>query len=101
MSNQVNSELLDRTGDLLDNSLITDSQVSVIKTMVHNNDIEGLYWALPKIERDIADREQKAREQALNEQLDGFDQSDAGREVYDEDFNDWVSRHEPDGEDKY
>ena len=101
MSNQVNSELLDRTGDLLDNSLITDSQVSVIKTMVHNNDIEGLYWALPKIERDIADREQKAREQALNEQLDGFDQSDAVREVYDEDFNDWVSRHEPDGEDKY
>lgn len=98
MSNLQNSELLDRTGDLLDNSLITDSQVSVIKTLVHNSDIEGLYWALPKIERDIADREQKAREQALNEQLDGFDQSDAVREVYDEDFNDWVSRHEPDGE---
>ena len=101
MSNLQNSELLDRTGDLLDNSLITDSQVSVIKTLVHNSDIEGLYWVLPKIERDIADREQKAREQALNEQLDGFDQSDAVREVYDEDFNDWVSRHEPDGEDKY
>lgn len=66
MSNQRNDELFDRVGDVLDDGLITESQVSVIKTLVHNSDIEGLYWALPKIEQDIKERHLELADEVKN-----------------------------------
>ena len=56
MSNQVNTELLDRVGDLLEDDRLSEEQVQVIKRLVHNMDLEGLYWAMKYIEADIEEK---------------------------------------------
>lgn len=56
MSEQNNTELLERVQAVLDNVLISKKQVDVIQRLVNAYDLEGLYWVLPKIEQDLDTR---------------------------------------------
>lgn len=60
MSNQNNTDLAERTQEALDNA--TDEQALVISTLVNNDDLEGLFWVLPRIENEIYERLKQDRE---------------------------------------
>lgn len=61
MSNQANTELLERVADLIREPAITDAQVRVLKQLYKNNDLEGLHWVMPKIEQEIKEHKETRR----------------------------------------
>lgn len=60
MSKQANTDLLERTQEALDNA--TPEQALVISTLVNNDDLEGLFWVLPRIENEIYERLKQDRD---------------------------------------